>query len=530
MILKKPYAFLIRHFKLIHLLLCLPTIYLIIRTGMIAHFLSTYVNANYYTSEVNLAGTYINYFMYLAIIVIILLNLAIYFLMKQKKKNTIFYMISVVFYIAFFVLLSLCYAMLGSIESASASAQAVRIYRDIAYILYLPQIAFVVIYILRGIGFNLKQFNFDQDIKELEITDLDSEEFEFELGKNNYKYKRNIRRFIREFKYYVGENKFAFTVMMSLFAIVMGTLLYLHFGVYHRTYKQTQNMTHNHLVINVASSVLTNLDQGGNIITDGKYYMAIALNIKNTSKYDAELDYDNFEIEVSKRKIAATLDRAQFFPDMGLPYTRDTTIPANSEAKYVLTYEVDKALLDQPITLTILDSVTYEIGSVTPIYKTVNLSYQKIYENTDVKTVDLNNYILLDKTTLKNTQVLVSDVKLSKSYEYTYNSCTNNVCQNLKNKVSASGQKTLLILKREFDLDTYSTYYDVRKGSSYFVSDFVKVRYKIDDKTYTSTVNDVTPKEINGEWVLEVPERVSYASSIQLLVTFRGSIYSINLK
>ena len=73
MILKKPYAFLIKHFKLIHLLLCIPFIYLIIRIGAIASFFSSYVQANYYTSETNLAGTYINYFMYGAILLIILL-------------------------------------------------------------------------------------------------------------------------------------------------------------------------------------------------------------------------------------------------------------------------------------------------------------------------------------------------------------------------------------------------------------------------------------------------------------------------
>ena len=79
MVLKKPYAFLIRHFKLIHLLLCIPLVYLIIRTGAITSFLNSYVSANYYTSEMNLGATYINYFMYLAIILVLVLVLAIFF-------------------------------------------------------------------------------------------------------------------------------------------------------------------------------------------------------------------------------------------------------------------------------------------------------------------------------------------------------------------------------------------------------------------------------------------------------------------
>ena len=85
MVLRKPYAFLIRHFKLIHLLLCIPLIYLVIRTGAIANFLSSYVAANYYTNVTNIPGTYINYFMYLAIVMVILLVLAIYLLMRQRS-------------------------------------------------------------------------------------------------------------------------------------------------------------------------------------------------------------------------------------------------------------------------------------------------------------------------------------------------------------------------------------------------------------------------------------------------------------
>ena len=96
MVLKKPYAFLIKHFKLIHLLLCIPLIYLIIRTGAITSFFSSYVSSNYYTNLTNVSGTYINYFMYFASLLVVLLVLAIYFLMRQKKKNTKFYMFLII--------------------------------------------------------------------------------------------------------------------------------------------------------------------------------------------------------------------------------------------------------------------------------------------------------------------------------------------------------------------------------------------------------------------------------------------------
>ena len=156
MILRKPYAFLIKHFKLIHLLLCIPFVYLIIRFGAMSSFLSNYVRANYYTSEVNVAGTYINYFMYGAILLVILLALAIYFLMRKKEKDTKFYMAIIIYYIFLLIAITVYYSILGSIENATIEAQTVRVFRDLSYVIYLPQFFFLGYSALRGIGFDIK--------------------------------------------------------------------------------------------------------------------------------------------------------------------------------------------------------------------------------------------------------------------------------------------------------------------------------------------------------------------------------------
>ena len=522
MILKKPYAFLIKHFKLIHLLLCIPLVYLLIRTGAIATFLNSYVSANYYTSQTNLAGTYINYFMYLAILLVLLLVLTVYFLMRQKKKDTKFYVFLLIYYILLFALITFCHSILGQIEDAVIEAQTVRIYRDIAFIVYIPQFFFIGYSFLRGIGFDLKKFNFDEDAKELEITDIDNEEFELVFGKDAYKYKRTIRRFFREFKYYVLENKLAFS-------IAIGTMLYLNFGVYNKVYRQTQRMTHNNLSVSVEDAILTKYDLGGNEYNT--YYLALAVNIKNNNRTDPKtLDYDNFQLSVANRLISPILDRSSNFPDLGLPYTRDTTIRAGEEGTFVLVYEVDPALINQTMTLKILDSLTFEIGSVTPIYKTVNLRYDTISSVTQVREVDYDKILELSNTRLGLTQIQIHSYQITSSYEYSYESCTNSICQNLKNKVVSNPSNTLLILNRMFQMDPYSTYYNVRRGSNSFVSDFIKVRYRIGESTYTTTVTDVTPKEIEDIWVFELSQNITNAEEISLVISIRGEQYIMKIK
>ena len=47
MIIKKPYAFIIKHFRLIHLLLLIPMFYLVTQTKEIITFFSEYVANDY---------------------------------------------------------------------------------------------------------------------------------------------------------------------------------------------------------------------------------------------------------------------------------------------------------------------------------------------------------------------------------------------------------------------------------------------------------------------------------------------------
>ena len=80
MIVKKPYAFLIKHFKLIHLLLSILTIYIAFKSNNIFTFFNDYVTNGYYTYQNNLQNEYISGFMFIGVILIITLTSIIYLL------------------------------------------------------------------------------------------------------------------------------------------------------------------------------------------------------------------------------------------------------------------------------------------------------------------------------------------------------------------------------------------------------------------------------------------------------------------
>jgi len=216
MILKKPFAFIIKHFRIIHLLLLIPMIYLIIETKDIVNFFNEYIsngfifNSSYMISA--LASEYINIFMYIAVIIILIVNIFLAVVLQNKDKPTKYYSISIVYYLFLFIIITASFSIFKMIEKDTLDDIFARLIRDLSYIVHYSQYIFVIFTITRGIGFNIKKFNFKSDLQNLEISSEDSEEVEFLVGMDTYKTKRTIRRFIRELKYYYKENRFIFII------------------------------------------------------------------------------------------------------------------------------------------------------------------------------------------------------------------------------------------------------------------------------------------------------------------------------
>lgn len=95
MILKKPYAFLIKNFRKIHILLTILTGFIIFETHQLVVFFRDYIANNYsVTVTDNLVSTTISPWLYISIIVTILILVAVYILHQNQKethKNVFFY-------------------------------------------------------------------------------------------------------------------------------------------------------------------------------------------------------------------------------------------------------------------------------------------------------------------------------------------------------------------------------------------------------------------------------------------------------
>ena len=128
MILRKPYAFLIKYFKLIHLFIAVLIGYLLYKSYNLVDFLSLSV-ANNYNAVISgqIAGLFINYFMYFAIILILGFLIAIYYLLSHKDKPRKFYMYSIIYYIILFILFTIFYDFINDLSNNEITSSGLRL-------------------------------------------------------------------------------------------------------------------------------------------------------------------------------------------------------------------------------------------------------------------------------------------------------------------------------------------------------------------------------------------------------------------
>ena len=73
--------------------------------------------------------------------------------------------------------------------------------------------------IIRGLGFDIKKFNFTKDIQELNIEDIDSEEVEVNVNIDTKNIIRDINRRKRELGYWIKENLLFSIILISVILI-----------------------------------------------------------------------------------------------------------------------------------------------------------------------------------------------------------------------------------------------------------------------------------------------------------------------
>lgn len=532
MILKKPYGFLIKHFKLIHIILTLATIFIAVRSGTVLTFFRDFIR-NGYTVTVyeTIARDTVRPFLFLILILIIIALIAMYILLKVKNKPNKFYFFAILYYVLLLILLFISYFLINGLNETLWETASARTFRDIAQIVYYPQFIFVIILGIRALGFNVKQFDFKQDM--LEISDSDSEEVELNINFETYKAKRTIHRTIRELKYYFLENKLIICIIGGVLGVVLVFSLIKGYEKLKYNYNENETFSYNGLSINIEESILTDIDMAGKEIYKDKYYLVIKLNITNNTHERKKLDYTSFKIYIGSNIIYPTLDIGNYFIDYGYPYM-NYEIDAGANKTYVMAYILNKDQIKNKYNITLYNGEAQKTDKFLAKTITIKIKPTKLIGVEDVRTASINENISLSSSLLGNTTINIKNVEFTKRYTYKYESCINEECKEYDGLVliqgTSSSQETLMILDYDFTIDNTTEAYKSIQNIKTFINTFGSIEYLINGKTYTKSITNVTPSEITEKkLVLKIPEEASNADYLNLRITIRNRCYVIKL-
>ena len=130
MILRKPYAFFIKHFKLFNIILTGLEIYALYKLGFLFQFFSEYSSYPQGAIGQNLVGTLINKYLFIDLSIIIVSSLILTSILHIKNKPTKLYVFNIIVNIAIIVLLFLTSNILSTIQVQIIDNRTVYAYRD----------------------------------------------------------------------------------------------------------------------------------------------------------------------------------------------------------------------------------------------------------------------------------------------------------------------------------------------------------------------------------------------------------------
>ena len=335
MILRRPYAILIKSFRLIHLIMFLLLAYVTYKANNILNFFKDYIAANGNIEVI--AANYINALIFVSITLIILLSLTIYLLMRYKKKPKLLYLIVTIVMVLSTVSFLYLYSQIYSLEISSISGREVRLLRDISRFTFWGLFLTCIPILIRALGFDIKKFNFSKDLNELKLEKEDSEEVEVNIDLTPEGVKTFGRKKLRELKYYYAENKFFINIIISVIVIILILVFPFNKFVINRTLNEKEVLATNYFNIKVNKSYITERKR----TSLDSAYLIIDFSIKGkVEKYN--LNLDNFVLETKNNKYIPSLKYYYYFSDLEIPGYRKQELNTKEYKNYLLIYNIKK--------------------------------------------------------------------------------------------------------------------------------------------------------------------------------------------
>ena len=534
MILRKPYALLIKHFRLIHALLTILLIYSVYRVSGIRSFFAQYItasnNLNFYLEP---TMTSIGFLLYFVIFLAIVIALIIYLLMKKKEKPVRYYLFLIITYSLMLMTLFLANGQMIALAQNRAGLQMMRTIRDLLGLFTFLQYLFIIVSVLRTLGFNIKNFDFQSDLKELKVLEEDNEEFELEFEVDSNDVKTKFKRTLRIAKYILLENKKLIISVLS-FTLFFGIIyIILNVTVYNKVYRENETFRYGPLKMKVLNSYETVKSFSNINISENKYYYyVVKTSIENPTELPVSISMSNIELDVAGVK-SYSVDTKSYssFADFGIGYEDDKILP-DTNREYIFVFKVDRYYRDDTKTLKIIK----EIKNTSKGEEFVFLKTRIKPKNTDEISIKdnkkLKETLSIKNDLIGNVNITIDEYKIENYSTFNYKEEINGKEYSFTGVVNPKtndyyGKK---ILKLKTNIEIEKNLNDVMNRK--IIGNFVQVRYIKNKKEYINPFDSIErfPSVNDGYKYLEVYDDISDADEIYLNFIIRNEKYVYKIK
>lgn len=426
--------------------------------------------------------------------------------MRYKKKPKLLYLILIILYLIVAIIINTSYNGLETIYMSVLETKTQRLYRDLLRIIIIFQYISIVFTLIRGLGFDIKKFNFKEDISELQLDITDDEEVELTMG-NIEGLQRRVRRQLRELKYYYKENKLFINIIIIIVIFILASTVTINKTVINKTYTENETITTDSFNFNVLNTYITNKSYNNKTISStNSSYLIARISISSTEG-SRKINTSNLILKIKNNSYTITTRYYDNFTDIGIGY-KDQKISGQKE--YIFVFEISNEDLNKGKQLIYAGN------------KTINLNPINLDKQSKTENYKLTESIDLSKTILKRGNITISTIEINSKFPYSYNYEINGKTYT-SNLNILSLNNTIINLKLTSSLPYNLTSYD-------FISNYGKIKYKLNNKEYTSKIlNNKTPGNYTDGLYIEVDKNIESASNIWLELDVRNIKYIYTL-
>lgn len=514
MIIRKPYAFLIRNFKKIHIFLLVLSLFVVYKLFDVSSFVNEFMRLGTYDFYLDPITNHISFLLLLSVFLIFLGSLSILILLRYKNKQWKIYLIPVIEYLILFFVLNMIKSFFDGYTN-DVKTTDLRLTKDLLLMFTIAQIPAIVTFVIRVFGLDKKRFNFNTDQEFLELSEKDREEVEINLDIDKNSIARTYKKVKRNIGYFYAEHKTICIGIFSLLLLGIAFTSYKHFFVTNKAYQEGELYSANGYTIKIDDVYFTDKDYKGNVISKKSNFVIVRLEVKNNSE-PRVLELENFHLRNGTSDFTSTRKTYEKeFIDLGETYSRVKELKRDEKTSFILVYKVDKKLNKNRFVV-----FYQEDGG---ILRKIKVKVKDISKIEKQKDLTLGDDLKIDIINNPDT-ISIDDAEVTEETDYKIKDCSSEKCV-IENEILASNG-SYKILKMNFGSETYSS-----NKLLLFLERYGKIIYKDNEKIEKEVeIKSAINKKYYGKSVyLKLPNEITELTELTLKLIIRNKEYNYQL-